>query len=169
MRAHQKRRAPIAKVGLAATIAVGMLLCSQYVGCQRKSQVPKSSRVTECRVSFPMGVKGRAFAEVCLDDESLINDLVLQPMRNAKRDPRPAEYAIVGTLTINLTDKPRENLILFYPWGHYRRGDEYWVADLSELQTACEAALGTAQRRMASVRGYEQHLMDTERDLGQER
>jgi len=110
-----------------------------------------------------MGSKGWAFAEVCLDDESLINNLVLQPMSSAKRDPDPAEYAIVGTLTIISTDRPREYLGLYSPWGHYRRGREYWVADFSELRAVCEVALGAAQHRVASK---EQRLKDTERDLG---
>lgn len=129
------------------SIAVGLFLCSVSVRCQRTSRVPNSGRVTECRVSFHT-VDGQAFADVCVDDESLIDQMVLRPMRNATRDPNPAAYAVVGTLSIISTDGSRETLVLFSPWGHYGRGNDYFVADFSDLQIACEGALRDAKRLM---------------------
>lgn len=82
MRANRKRGPNIIGVGAVVAIAAGMFLCAQYLGCRRGSQVAKSSLVTECRVSFRTRPY-RAFTDVCLDDQSLINSLVLQPMRNA--------------------------------------------------------------------------------------
>lgn len=146
MLSHREWLPDGARVGLVPAIVVGMFLCSLYLGCKRESHP-----VIDCRVSFCGGAEGVS-GEVCLNDASLINRLVWQPMMDAKRDPEPADYAVVGELTIRLPDGSRENLVLFSPWGHYKRDGEYFIADFSELQTTCEEALATAQRRMDAVR-----------------
>ncbi len=145
MQEHWEWGANAARVGVAAVVVAGTFFCLQCLGCQRVAgRKTNTNGVAQCRVSFRM-CDGRAFAEICLDEESLINDLVLRPMRDARRDPKPADYAVVGTLTIISADGSRECLVLFSPWGHYNRGDQYFVADFSELQVACQQALRDAQ------------------------
>jgi len=136
-----------------AAIAVAMLLCWPCLGCQRSPPMPKSSPGIECRISFPEG-EGGAFAAVCLDDPAVIDNLVLQPINNANRDPVTADYAVMGTLTVAWSDGSRETLVLYGPWGHYSRGDEDYVTDFSKLQAACEAALDCAQGIVDSAREF---------------
>jgi hypothetical protein len=126
-------------------IAFGMCLCVSCLGCRRAPPVLAPKSVAECRISFHIDDRW-AYADVCLADKALINDLILQPMRDANRDPAPAAYAIAGTLTIISSDGSRESFSLYSPWGHYRQGNDYFVADFSKLKTACEAALRRAER-----------------------
>jgi hypothetical protein len=109
----------------------------------------KVNTVSECRVSFRTD-EGRPFADVCLNEEPLINNLVLQPMSNARRDLEPARYAFVGTLTMISTDGSRKDVTLFFPWGHYSCGDDYFVADFGGLKAACKMAIRIAERRVAA-------------------
>ncbi|MDZ7617070.1 MAG: hypothetical protein U1E05_08700 [Patescibacteria group bacterium] len=80
-----------------------------------------------------------------MDEEVLINSLVMKPMRDANRDPNPAEHAVFGSLRICWPDGRRETLALFAPWGYYSYRGEYYVADFSALRAACGAALRDAQ------------------------
>lgn len=112
----------------------------------------KDCRVAECRISIAPGSGAKPYTQVCLRDESLVNDLVLEPMRLAKFDPNPAEHATLGTLTIVFCDESRESLYLYFPWGVYSRGGKYFVADFEELQMACEKAVRESVNLIVTVR-----------------
>ena len=157
-----------AGVGLVATISTGAFLFCLYSGCQRAGQAPKANRGGECRVSFRMGEEW-PFAEVCLTDASQMEELVLRPLREARRDPNPAEYAIFGTLTIISPNQSRETIVLFVPWGYYKRGGEYFVTDFSGLQAVCEETLHDATRRMESARAIEENDGKEKRKRGREK
>jgi hypothetical protein len=144
MRTHRDPLMGIVRVRLVASTAVVMFLSLHSLGCQRGSSKMSTTDFMECRVSF-LRNEGEAFAEISLDNKSLIQDLVLQPMREATRDLHPAAYAALGNLTITTPDGRREVFHLYAPWGHYSDDHGYWMADFRGLQAACEDALREAQ------------------------
>jgi len=83
--------------------------------------------------------------EYVLDDESTIRELVLEPIKEATLDPRPAKYIIAGTLLVKFDDDTSQSHLLFLPFGRYRHNGEYYIADFTLLRTKI--------RENVSVRG----------------
>jgi hypothetical protein len=138
---------PIAVIFTFVVISIATLFFQCY-GCSRKVsnfrkidyRYTKANAIAECRVSFIINDQG-PFAEVCIKEESQIDNLILLPLQRAKQDTNPACYQILGTLTIIGKDGTCDSILLFQPWGYYQHNDEYFVADLNELQLACRKTL----------------------------
>jgi len=80
-----------------------------------------------------------------ITDPKLIQGLVLGPIKKAVRDPKPAEYIIIGDVTLINKDGSRYFYTLFAGWKNVCRGDEYWITDFGELQKAWKQALDRAR------------------------
>jgi hypothetical protein len=76
----------------------------------------------------------RKTKQYVIQDKALIRKLVFEPLRNAKKDPDPAKYIIVGSLGLVYEDGTTEWSTLFLSFGHLKRGGEYFVADFDQLR-----------------------------------
>jgi hypothetical protein len=118
------------------------------LGCYKEStsiMVPIAGSVhtrnaVECRLRLGPANPGVS-AELHIDDPGLIRDLVLEPIGQAERDPRPAKYVYLGNLIVKNEDGSETYYVLFDPWGHFGTADEYFVTDLSKLHVAFMNAL----------------------------
>ncbi len=50
-----------------------------------------------------------------ITDQKLVNQLIEQPLKSAKADPRPAEYVIIGSVNMKRKDGSYDGLFLFAP------------------------------------------------------
>src|SRR5438128_1780588 len=74
-------------------------------------------QVVECRIAIVCD-KGMDL-ELHLTDDALIRELVEQPLKAAKVDPKPALYQLMGSLTLHKKNGTKSDYVLFYPWGYY--------------------------------------------------
>lgn len=69
-----------------------------------------------------------------IEDRALGRDLIGEPVLNARVDTHPLRYEIIGSISITRKDGRNESVVLFRPWGHFKQGDVYRIADFSKLQ-----------------------------------
>lgn len=82
-----------------------------------------------------------------------VEKLVLLPLREARLDPEPAAYIVYGTLTVRYDGGRSETFTLFFPFGHFRYEDKYYIADFGELAAEISKLLKLNVRRLeTSVR-----------------
>jgi hypothetical protein len=98
------------------------------------------SPVVECRVKLgnpndPIGLEMR------ISDAKLIQRAVLDPLAAAKADPKPAEYKLLGQVTILRKDGSEEGFVLFSPWRRVSSKGKYLIVDFTELRKACRTAV----------------------------
>lgn len=84
-----------------------------------------------CRIVFLTDDDDRL--EYVLSNTSAVKDLVIDPINKAKVDANPARYEILGYVEFDVDGKSPESILLFLPFGRAKRGDDYIIADLSEL------------------------------------
>jgi hypothetical protein len=90
--------------------------------------------------SAPRGLRCRVVNKVYQDviaftltDESVVQELVVEPLLSAKPDENPARYVVLGYLTVEMDGKESDQVILFMPFGRVKRGDTYLIADFRKL------------------------------------
>lgn len=100
------------------------------------------SAVEECRVSLELGGP-QSTVDWRSRDTKRMKELFLDPLAKAKRDPMPAAYVIIGSITMTREDGSKEHFYLFTPLGHIKRArdEAYLIADLAPLYTAFKKAL----------------------------
>jgi hypothetical protein len=76
---------------------------------------------------------GSLDAGIRIRDKQRIKELIEEPLQNARRDPSPARYVALGTITVRMDDGSENTTLLFLPWGQIKRGNDYLVADLDKL------------------------------------
>lgn len=129
------------------TTTLVLLLCT---GCQREPALHALGRsvaegqLAECRLPFLWNPE-EAYAEICLKDQSLIKDLVLNPIAKAKRARDPGRSCGMANLTFFASDGSRPNVMMDKPWGYFGINDDYFVTDFSKFRAACQKALRQAQ------------------------
>jgi hypothetical protein len=84
-------------------------------------------------VILSVGSREQETLEMHITDPVLIHKLVEEPISKSVLDPKPARYEVLGTLSIEYQDGSRDVLWVFIPWGHYKRDEQYRVADFSPL------------------------------------
>ena len=100
------------------------------------------SPVKECRVSLELGGPDST-VDWRIRDVKRLKELFLNPLANATRDPMPAAYVIMGTITVTRKDGSTEHFYVFSPQGYIKRArdEAYLIADLDLLFAAFTQAL----------------------------
>jgi hypothetical protein len=118
------KRRGILLVGGLLVLILGALFLSYYLGAFQR-------RVVACRILFGEGKKKTS---IVFDDPAQIEDLVLRPLRLTRPDLHPADYRVLGTLVLEYEDGSTEDYWLFIPFGCYKKGQTYHVADFGKLR-----------------------------------
>jgi hypothetical protein len=137
----------IGKMRYAVTFCA-VLSCT-LLAADRVCSEPQTTRArlgAQCRISFD--TETQLSVELEIPDPKLVHELVTEPLEDAKRDPRPARYVVLGTLSIDDGHGSKERVALFLPWGHIRRGDVYSIADLTKLRQHIQKTLGAISKRL---------------------
>jgi hypothetical protein len=104
----------------------------------------KDSAVAKCCITLYRGF--HQALDWRTKDVKLMKDLFLNSLENAKPDPKPAAYEILGLVTVTRKDGSEEVFIVFLPWGHLKRENAYLIADLGRLRSALKEDLKRAIR-----------------------
>jgi hypothetical protein len=99
----------------------------------------QDSEVEECRISLYLG--STQAIDWRTKDVKLMKELFLDPLANARENPKPAAYEMRGSIAIRRTDGSEENFTVFYGWGKIKRDDKYLIADLQGLRRVLKEAL----------------------------
>lgn len=102
-----------------------------------------SKPIREIRVSLWEGQ-----GEMRITDPELVRQLVVEPLRRAEPDRNPADYVVVGGLTLEYADGTQDGIILFLPWGRFKYGDSYGIADFQPLEAETRRSLPQAPRSL---------------------
>jgi hypothetical protein len=130
-------------------LSLGAVLTCVFLAAYRVySQSPKTKAGpgAQCKISF--NNETQLSLEIGIPDPKLVRELVVEPLENAKRDPRPARYEVVGNLSVENGNGSNEHIALFLPWGHIKRGDVYSIADLTKLRQHIQKTLGATSKRL---------------------
>lgn len=92
----------------------------------------KSRNSTECLIILDF--LERVDLHMRVYDKKLIQEIIYDPIANARLDPEPAAYEILGGLSIEAGSSEGDYFTLFIPWGHYKKDDQYFIADFTRLQ-----------------------------------
>jgi hypothetical protein len=73
-------------------------------------------------------------------DQKVIEKIAREPLRVARLDPKPADYRSLGWLVLSRDDAKEESVWLFYPLGHFKRGEKYYITDFTEMRKVVKNA-----------------------------
>ena len=96
------------------------------------SSSQKSRNLTECLIILE--ITGRVELHMRGYDRKLIQEIIYDPIANARLDPEPALYEVLGGLSLKAGSSERDYFTLFLPWGHYKKDGQYFIADFTRLQ-----------------------------------
>ena len=68
-----------------------------------------------------------------VEDKKLIQEIIHDPIADARLE-RHKDWEIIGSVSIKPGSSEEEEIILYYPWGHFQKGDQYFIADFTRLQ-----------------------------------
>jgi hypothetical protein len=125
-----------------AVMAFGMFALA---GCDK---APEKKEIVECRISVEISFT--EFLELRITDRQLIKELVEDPLKKALPDPSPKKYEIRGSVIFKRKGGTKDGIALFHPWGRYKVGDRYMIADFSGIQKALKKAIAAADLTLAS-------------------
>jgi hypothetical protein len=82
-----------------------------------------------------------------LTDPTLIESLIVKPLRDSERDPPPVPaYVVLGTIHVHYHDGTTGGAILFLPWGCWQGQDGiYRKSDLSLLRDESKRLIQTSR------------------------
>jgi hypothetical protein len=131
-----------------ALIVGAVLTCVILAAFRVHSDSPRTHEGpgAQCKISFDN--ETRLSLEIGIPDPKLVHELVAEPLESAKRDPRPARYEVLGVLSIDDGHGSKEQIALFLPWGHIKRGEVYSVADFTKLRQHIQKTLGAISKRL---------------------
>ncbi len=118
-----KRQRVALLLGVPFFVAIGVLFLLYYYGAFQH-------RVAACRINFG----DRGATSLVLDDPSQMDELVLKPMRLARPDLTPADYKVFADLVLEYEDGTEGSFWLFIPFGCYKSGESYYVANFTKLK-----------------------------------
>ena len=145
LRAHRSQHVDESRVMHCRHLAILVVLgigCNTRVSNEARDEVftkIETSEVIECRVSIE--VASHHTVEWRTRNRRMIEELVVIPLERARQDPQPAGYEAFGSLTLELKNGSNVFFFLFNPWGHVKRGNTYFIADLRELHHVVKASL----------------------------
>lgn len=142
----------VSLIGLAATLGLAASAASeplQTSASERSKSPPNRAEVVECRVSLRQPGLGVEPVFLIVDPK-LIEKLVLDPIKRAVHDPEPAEYIVMGSVTLISKDGSRDYYTLFAGWKYFSRGDEHLITDFSELKKGMKQAVDVARWAVGS-------------------
>jgi hypothetical protein len=114
-----------------------------------EARAPEKKEIVECRVSLDVG-SSTGFLQLRITAPALIKKLIEDPLKNARPDPRPAKYEILGSMHVERKGGAKDAIALFHPWGRYKIGKKYMIADFSGIQKAYKKAIAAADLTLAS-------------------
>lgn len=80
-----------------------------------------------------------------LDDPSLIQDLIEDPIKNAIIDTHPKRWEVIGKITVNGKHLRHKHYALFTPFGKIKaEGNVYLTCNLEKLREYCKRVSGYA-------------------------
>ena len=127
--------------------------CNTRVSNEARDEVftkIETSEVVECRVSIEVASNHTIVWRTT--DRRMMEELVLIPLERARENPKPAGYEIFGSLTLELKNGSDIFFFLFSPWGHVKRGNTYFIADLCELLHVVKASLEDCARDIGETK-----------------
>jgi hypothetical protein len=113
-----------------------------------KARAPGKKEIVDCRVSLDLNFT--QFLEWRITDPKLVKKLIEDPLKNARPDPRPAKYVIIGSMHFKRKGGAEDAVALFRPWGRYKVEKKYRIADFSGIQEAFKKAIASADLTVAS-------------------
>lgn len=105
-------------------------------------------------------INGESWVEYDFQGSDEIERLVLAPLRAAVVDAEPANYVVFGTLHARFDNGEEESVFLFYPFGHFARGDEYYVADLRDLASKMEEVFVDSAKTFKAINSKKKPPID---------
>jgi hypothetical protein len=109
-----------------------------------KAQTPEKKVVVECRISLEAGSVDLTL-DLRITERKLIKKLVEDPLSKARPDPDPAKYKVGGSVILKYKDGSEGRFVFFHPWGRYKMGDKYMVADFSGIQKEFKKAIANVK------------------------
>jgi hypothetical protein len=107
-----------------------------------KAQASEKKAIVECRIS--LGREGLTL-DLRITNRKLIKKLIEEPLGKARKDPDPARYQVLGTVLLKKKDGSEDRFVIFQPWGRYKVGDRYMIADFSGLKKAFKEAIARSK------------------------
>ena len=89
--------------------------------------------VTECIITLDNDFVGDVVVSLRLEDKELIQEIIRDPIADARVEGH-VDWEILGYVSIKPGDSDEERIILFHPWGHCEKGDQFLFADFTRLQ-----------------------------------
>src|SRR5262249_10260870 len=119
--------------------SAGLMFALALTTAANPPESPKRDAETksepECIVQLGFASDGK-FLEFHITDSKSIKELVVDPISQAMPDPKPKRYVVLGNITTKTADGTKDVFTLFLPWGHFKHGNDYFIADFSLLQKA---------------------------------
>jgi hypothetical protein len=111
-----------------------------------EKKAPEKKEIVEFRIALDdVGDEGMTL-DLRITGRKLIKELIEEPLRKARPDPDPARYQILGTVKLKYKGGSETSFVIFRPWGHYKFGDKYLIADFSGIRKAFKRAITDAKR-----------------------
>lgn len=134
---------------LLALCAAGLILPTRSTARPLdKKHAPEKKEIVACRISLgDVGEGDGMTLDLRITERKFIKQLIEGPLRTARPDPDPDRYKILGSVTLRYKGGSEGRFILFRPWGRYKVGDKYMIADFSGIQKAFKKAIANAERR----------------------
>jgi hypothetical protein len=133
---HDSRKSVMTRLRLFPFLATLCLL--PLIGsCTSSSNEPADTepevrdRLT-CRIKIP--IEDRYRLELVVTNQTLIDTIAGQPLRDARVERKPMDYMGLGDLEIEHADGKKDSYWLFSPLGHFKKGDTYYTTDFTELR-----------------------------------
>jgi hypothetical protein len=101
---------------------------------QTDAAAAENDEVTEAHVLFvPYGMNNDVCVGIYINSTKLIDSAILSPIKNAKIDPTPAKYVILGGIVLKHKNGSETTYTLFDPWGNYQIDGKDYIANFKEL------------------------------------
>jgi hypothetical protein len=139
-----KKRRIVLLLGVLLFATAGVLFSFYYYGAFQR-------RAVACRINFGDPFGKRDDPSLVIDDPGQIEELVLKPMRLARPDLTPADYMAFAVLVLEYEDGTEDYYWLFIPFGYYKSGESYYVANFTKLKEEI-------RRRLQGKKGMEREL-----------
>lgn len=126
---------PSSRVIIGVLITVGSFAGATVtiLNAERRGEPMEWTNRTAKEVRMVNEISDTRSVEYRVAESEEVERLVLAPLRTAAVDDSPKAYEVFGHLTVRFDSDAEETVTLFFPFGHFKKGGEYYVADLGEL------------------------------------
>jgi hypothetical protein len=130
---------------VSATMVAVLRFAASATG-STEPELPNNA-IVECSLSLGSGSLGK-HVELRITDQKLLRDLIDEPLRKARVDPDPARYVPVCSVRLVFKDGSRDGFVMFEPWGHYKRKNNYMIAQFDKLKMEFKRSLDQASAEL---------------------